>query len=120
MEKAGYTFKSNNQKWITREPTDDRNIEETIQQHSERLAIAFCLISTPESTRIQLTKNLRICDDCHEASKLISKIRNREIIIRDTKRMHHFNNGQCSCGDHFYKILRKLSSCTTGTFVRIK
>ncbi|RYR01709.1 hypothetical protein Ahy_B06g080575 [Arachis hypogaea] len=30
--------------------------------HSEKLAIAFGLISTPSRTRLLITKNLRICD----------------------------------------------------------
>ncbi|QHN77820.1 Golgin candidate [Arachis hypogaea] len=47
--------------------------------HSERLAIAFGLISTPSGTRLLITKNLRICEDCHVAIKFISKITDREI-----------------------------------------
>ncbi|KAH7837569.1 hypothetical protein Vadar_015288 [Vaccinium darrowii] len=33
--------------------------------HSERLAMAYALISTPEGTPIRITKNLRVCGDCH-------------------------------------------------------
>ena len=47
--------------------------------HSERLAIAFALISTPEGSPIPVIKNLRACTDCHAAMKVISKIVRREI-----------------------------------------
>lgn len=69
--------------------------------HSERLAIAFGLISTSPGTRLLITKNLRICEDCHVAIKFISKITEREITVRDVNRYHHFKNGMCSCGDHW-------------------
>ncbi|KAL5988538.1 hypothetical protein ACLOJK_036303 [Asimina triloba] len=69
--------------------------------HSERLAIAFGIISTPSGTTIRVTKNLRVCNDCHAATKLISKIVGREIIVRDVNRFHHFKDGGCSCGDYW-------------------
>ncbi|PPS16708.1 hypothetical protein GOBAR_AA03862 [Gossypium barbadense] len=48
--------------------------------HSEKLAIAFGLISTAPLDVIRVVKNLRVCGDCHEAIKLISRITGREII----------------------------------------
>ncbi|KAK9130747.1 hypothetical protein Sjap_011234 [Stephania japonica] len=69
--------------------------------HSERLAIAFGLISTRPGTTIRITKNLRVCGNCHSATKLVSKIFNREIIARDRSRFHHFKNGSCSCFDYW-------------------
>lgn len=69
--------------------------------HSERLAIAFGLISTTPGTRLLITKNLRICEDCHVAIKFISKITEREITVRDVNRYHHFKHGMCSCGDYW-------------------
>ncbi|KAK9113186.1 hypothetical protein Scep_020705 [Stephania cephalantha] len=69
--------------------------------HSERLAIAFGIISTPPGTTIRVTKNLRVCVDCHIATKFISKIVGREIIVRDVSRFHHFKDGKCSCGDYW-------------------
>ncbi|KAL4560207.1 hypothetical protein LXL04_032356 [Taraxacum kok-saghyz] len=68
--------------------------------HSEKLAIVFVIINTDDFTPIRITKNLRVCEDCHIAAKLISKIFEREIILRDTNRFHHFKNGICSCGDY--------------------
>ncbi|KAF8641473.1 hypothetical protein HU200_067815 [Digitaria exilis] len=70
-----------------------------LMYHSERLAIAFGLVSTPPGTPLRVIKNLRICADCHTAVKLIAKVTGREIVVRDNKRFHHFKDGVCSCGD---------------------
>ncbi|KAI5674926.1 hypothetical protein M9H77_05876 [Catharanthus roseus] len=78
---------------------DDEIKVESLKYHSERLAIAFALISTPEGSPILVLKNLRTCPDCHAAIKVISKIVEREITVRDPSRFHHFRDGHCSCGD---------------------
>ena len=75
--------------------------EEYLLQHSERLALSLGLISLPKKSTIRVFKNLRICGDCHTATKFISKITGRRIIARDTNRFHHFENGKCSCGDYW-------------------
>jgi len=72
-----------------------------LMRHSEKLAIAFGLISNPPGMSLRIFKNLRVCRDCHNAAKLISKIEDREIILRDTTRFHHFRGGSCSCGDYW-------------------
>lgn len=69
--------------------------------HSEKLAIAFGLLNTSPGEILRVTKNLRICGDCHTATKFISKIYGREIIVRDVNRFHHFKDGSCSCGDYW-------------------
>ncbi|GMH05467.1 hypothetical protein Nepgr_007307 [Nepenthes gracilis] len=69
--------------------------------HSEKLAVAFGLIATPQGAPIRVKKNLRICIDCHTAFKFICKIESREIIVRDINRYHHFKDGSCSCGDYW-------------------
>ncbi|KAM6567545.1 hypothetical protein CsatA_026673 [Cannabis sativa] len=69
--------------------------------HSEKLAIVFAILNSEPGTTIRITKNLRVCGDCHTAAKLISKISEREIVVRDTHRFHHFTNGICSCGDYW-------------------
>ncbi|KAL6007984.1 hypothetical protein ACLOJK_033489 [Asimina triloba] len=48
--------------------------------HSEKVALAFGLLTTAAPTTIRITKNLRICEDCHHAMKFISKVYEREII----------------------------------------
>ncbi|GAB4859766.1 Pentatricopeptide repeat-containing protein At2g27610 [Ancistrocladus abbreviatus] len=78
---------------------EEEHKEAILSQHSERLAIAFGLIATPPGTPIQILKNLRVCGDCHTVIKLISMIEEREIIVRDSNRFHHFEGGLCSCGD---------------------
>ncbi|XP_027330759.1 pentatricopeptide repeat-containing protein At1g08070, chloroplastic [Abrus precatorius] len=78
---------------------DEEWKEGALSQHSEKLAIAFGLISTKPGTTIRIVKNLRVCVNCHSATKLISKIFNREIIARDRNRFHHFKDGFCSCND---------------------
>ncbi|XP_072955628.1 pentatricopeptide repeat-containing protein At3g26782, mitochondrial-like [Typha angustifolia] len=70
-------------------------------QHSEKLAIAFALISLPPWMPIHIMKNLRICSDCHTAIKLISLVTARELVVRDAVRFHHFKEGDCSCGDYW-------------------
>lgn len=70
-------------------------------EHSERLAVAFGLISTSPGTPIRITKNLKICGDCHFAFRLVSDKEGREIHARDSSRFHHFEKGICSCGDYW-------------------
>ncbi|KAJ9163133.1 hypothetical protein P3X46_022835 [Hevea brasiliensis] len=80
---------------------DEEWKEGALSHHSEKLAIAFGLINTKPGTTIRIIKNLRICGNCHSATKLISKIFNREIIARDRNRFHHFKDGSCSCKDYW-------------------
>lgn len=72
-----------------------------LRVHSERLAIAFGLLSLKPGMPIRVFKNLRVCNDCHEVTKLISRIYNVEIIVRDRARFHHFKDGTCSCLDYW-------------------
>ncbi|CAJ1968140.1 unnamed protein product [Sphenostylis stenocarpa] len=83
-----------------------QDVEEEVKQemlyiHSEKLAIAFGLIAIPEGEPIRISKNLRVCGDCHTFSKMVSAIMRRSIIVRDANRFHHFSNGTCSCGDYW-------------------
>uniref|UniRef100_A0A803M013 DYW domain-containing protein n=2 Tax=Chenopodium quinoa TaxID=63459 RepID=A0A803M013_CHEQI len=80
---------------------EEEDKEGHLTVHSEKLAIMFALINSRPPTPIRITKNLRICGDCHVAIKLISKVTKREIIVRDTNRFHTFKNGGCSCGDYW-------------------
>ncbi|KAF8408559.1 hypothetical protein HHK36_004622 [Tetracentron sinense] len=75
--------------------------EYNLTTHSEKLAIAFGLLNTSPGTVLRVTKNLRICGDCHTATKFISRIYGREIIVRDVNRFHNFKDGSCSCGDYW-------------------
>ncbi|KAK4748913.1 hypothetical protein SAY87_015499 [Trapa incisa] len=75
--------------------------EHLLSSHSERLAIAFGLLNTGPGTTIHIRKNLRVCGDCHNATKYISLVTGREIIVRDMHRFHHFKDGTCSCSDYW-------------------
>jgi len=80
---------------------EEEEKEKALLYHSEKLAIAFGILSLGEDKNktIFVTKNLRVCGDCHTAIKYMTLVRNRAIIVRDANRFHHFKNGQCSCGD---------------------
>ncbi|KAJ7965912.1 Pentatricopeptide repeat [Quillaja saponaria] len=97
MKLAGYRPKTD----IVVHNVDEEEKEDALSTHSEKLAIAFGLISTNQGTTIRIVKNLRVCNDCHDAIKIISKLVEREIIVRDRNRFHHFKNGTCSCNDYW-------------------
>ncbi|CAN1174351.1 Pentatricopeptide repeat-containing protein At1g11290, chloroplastic [Linum perenne] len=80
---------------------EDHVKEQWLNTHSEKLAIAFGILNTSPGTTIHIRKNLRVCGDCHSATKYISQVSGREIIVRDMHRFHHFKNGVCSCGDYW-------------------
>ncbi|KAL5712605.1 Pentatricopeptide repeat-containing protein [Ranunculus cassubicifolius] len=80
---------------------EEEEKESEVWHHSEKLALAFGLISIPPGLPIRITKNLRVCVDCHSAIKFISGIVSREIIVRDNNRFHRFKDGQCSCRDYW-------------------
>ncbi|CAM8906225.1 unnamed protein product [Rhodiola kirilowii] len=78
----------------------EKEKENELGTHSERLAIAYGLINV-KSGPIRVIKNLRVCNDCHAVIKLLSEIYDREIIVRDNSRFHHFKGGTCSCMDYW-------------------
>jgi len=80
---------------------DEKDKELALCSHSEKLAIAYGLMRTPPAEPIRVYKNLRVCSDCHTATKFISKATQREIVVRDIIRFHHFQDGLCSCGDYW-------------------
>lgn len=78
---------------------DEEDKEDALNRHSEKLAIAFALLNTKPGAPIRIVKNLLVCSDCHSATKFISKVYSREIVVRDRNRFHHFRDGSCSCRD---------------------
>eukprot|EP01018_Ginkgo_biloba_P025793 Gb_04079 [translate_table: standard] len=97
MKEAGYVPNTN----FVLHDVEEEVKENMLNSHSEKLAIAFGLLNTSPGTTIRITKNLRVCGDCHSATKFISKIVDREITMRDANRFHHFKDGLCSCGDYW-------------------
>ncbi|KAJ0099883.1 hypothetical protein Patl1_20612 [Pistacia atlantica] len=80
---------------------DEEQKEKVLLGHSEKLALTFGLVNTPEGTPIRLIKNLRICVDCHNFAKFVSKVYGRKVSLRDKNRFHHIVAGICSCGDYW-------------------
>ncbi|KAI9160379.1 hypothetical protein LWI28_007609 [Acer negundo] len=80
---------------------DHESREEALLSHSERLALSHGLLNSPPRAPIRIMKNLRVCGDCHNALKIISKIVGRVFVIRDAKRFHQFQDGRCSCNDYW-------------------
>lgn len=74
--------------------------EKSLWAHSEKLALAFGLLCTPEGMTIRVAKNLRVCADCHDVARSISKKERRDIIIKDIHCIHHFKDGACCCNEH--------------------
>ncbi|XP_074329520.1 pentatricopeptide repeat-containing protein At4g32450, mitochondrial-like [Apium graveolens] len=97
MKEAGYVAET---KFVLHD-IDHEGKEDALLAHSERLAVAQGLISSPARQQIRIIKNLRVCGDCHNAMKIISKLVGRELIMRDAKRFHHFKDGVCSCRDYW-------------------
>ncbi|KAG8388699.1 hypothetical protein BUALT_Bualt02G0152500 [Buddleja alternifolia] len=80
---------------------EGEQMENSLAYHSEKLAIVFGMMSLPKGKTVRIRKNLRICGDCHVFAKLLAKMENRSIVIRDPIRYHHFQDGACSCGDYW-------------------
>ncbi|KAK7293950.1 hypothetical protein RJT34_16832 [Clitoria ternatea] len=97
MKQQGYVPQTN----VVLYDLDEEEKESIVLGHSEKLAVAFGLINTVKGETIRITKNLRLCEDCHAVTKFISKFANREILVRDVNRFHHFRDGVCSCGDYW-------------------
>ncbi|KAA8527616.1 hypothetical protein F0562_034989 [Nyssa sinensis] len=97
MKAAGYVPDTN----FALFDLEEEERETEVWHHSEKIALAFGLIAIPPGVPIRITKNLRVCVDCHSAIKLISGIVGREIIVRDNNRFHHFRDNQCSCRDYW-------------------
>ncbi|XP_042014245.1 pentatricopeptide repeat-containing protein At3g46790, chloroplastic-like [Salvia splendens] len=80
---------------------DTEEKQRVLLGHSEKLAVAFGLINCRRGETIRISKNLRLCEDCHSFTKFMSKFGDREIMVRDINRFHHFRDGKCSCGDYW-------------------
>lgn len=103
MKKEGYAPRVD----LVLGPMSREKKEEFLCGHSEKLAIAFGLISLPQGTTIRVSKNLRMCGDCHNTSKMISEMEKREILVKDTYGVHRFLKGVCSCDDYCYQSFKE-------------
>lgn len=73
--------------------------ETNAEHHSEKIAVAYGLIKSKSGPPIRVFKKLRICKDCHDWMKFVSKSYEREIVMRDINRFHRFVGGICTCRD---------------------
>lgn len=80
---------------------EEEEKEGAVVAHSEKLAVAFGMARLGEASNVRIVKNLRVCKDCHNVMKLISKVYGMEISLRDRSRFHTFKNGSCSCRDYW-------------------
>ncbi|CAK9178456.1 unnamed protein product [Ilex paraguariensis] len=103
MRKQGYVPDT---KYVLHDMESEQK-EYVLSTHSEKLAVAYGLLKLPLGALIRVFKNLRICGDCHNAFKFMSKVVGREIIVRDGKRFHHFKDGECSCGNYCMKAINR-------------
>ncbi|KAL8524185.1 hypothetical protein ACS0TY_013960 [Phlomoides rotata] len=97
MKKAGYLPNTD----FVLQDVEEQEKEHILCGHSEKLAVVFGILNTNAGSSLRITKNLRICGDCHSFIKFISRFERREIFVRDTNRYHHFKDGECSCADYW-------------------
>lgn len=80
---------------------DEEDVDPFSCCHTEKLAICYGIISSHSCNPIRISKNIRMCIDCHTSTKFISKIDRREIFVKDRCFYHHFKDGMCSCRDNW-------------------
>ncbi|GLT65539.1 hypothetical protein SLA2020_379670 [Shorea laevis] len=97
MKRLGYRAESS----FVLQDVEEEEKERILLYHSEKLAIAFGILCLSPGKPILITKNLRVCVDCHTAIKYITLITKREITVRDASRFHHFRDGVCNCEDYW-------------------
>ncbi|KAF6133970.1 hypothetical protein GIB67_040734 [Kingdonia uniflora] len=97
IKKAGYVP----DRKFSLQDMDEGGKELGLTYHSEKLAVAYGLLIVSSGVPIRIFKNLRVCGDCHNAIKMISRVFQRHIILRDTNCFHHLREGVCSCRDYW-------------------
>ncbi|MQL82732.1 hypothetical protein Taro_015226 [Colocasia esculenta] len=82
-------------RFVLQEFDNELDRQRSLYYHSEKLAVAFAVLSGNPlhgDAPIMILKNLRVCGDCHTWLKLVSKVLGKEITARDAKRFHHFRD----------------------------
>ena len=100
LKKLGF---KHDDRCMTRQLKDNETVEYVLCRHAEKLALSYGILKTPnKKDPIHINKNMRMCADCHEATKLISKIEERQIYVADANAIHRFDGkGNCSCADYY-------------------
>ena len=88
---------------MTRQLNDTETVEHVLCRHAEKLALSYGVLKMPNKNDvIHINKNMRMCADCHEATKKIAQIEAREIRVADAHAIHIFDGkGNCSCRDYY-------------------
>ena len=102
VELTKHGFKHDH-KSMTRQLKGNETVEYVLCRHAEKLALAYGILKiTDKNVIIHINKNMRMCPDCHEATKRIAQIERREIRVADAHVIHIFDgNGNCSCADDY-------------------
>lgn len=95
LKLQGYTPQTSNLLHDIKEEEKESNLS----YHSEKLAIAFAFMHFKDGRTIQGMKNIRICHDRHSFMKHVLDVFQRQIVVRDQNRFHHFSKGSYSCKD---------------------
>ena len=100
LKKDGFKHDHN---CMTRQLRDTETVEYVLCRHAEKLALAYGVLRIKDKdVIIHINKNMRMCADCHEATKRIAQIEAREIRVADAHAIHIFDgHGNCSCGDYY-------------------
>lgn len=80
---------------------EEEEKEGLISLHTEKMALGFGLIHVRRCVPIRIVNNMRVCCDCHSFLKLVSKVYDHQIILRDQNRFHCFKSGSCSCNEYW-------------------
>ncbi|CAI9303243.1 unnamed protein product [Lactuca saligna] len=86
MVEVGYVARTR----LVLHDVDHESREEYLLSHSRMLALSEALLISPARAPIRIINNHRICANCHDAFKIISKLVGRSIVARDERRFHHF------------------------------
>jgi pentatricopeptide repeat protein len=79
----------------------EEETEEVAGFHCEKLAIALAISDSPHFRSIRIIKSARMCNNCHTFAKLVSEKYGHQILIKDPRCLHKFENGNCSCKDYW-------------------
>nr|UPT49724.1 pentatricopeptide repeat protein AaPPR1259 [Agave angustifolia] len=84
IREAGYVPNTN----FALHDVEEEAKESSLYVHSEKLAIVFGLMNSGPESEIRIHKNLRVCGDCHTATKFISEVTGREIVVGSQSPIH--------------------------------
>jgi pentatricopeptide repeat protein len=95
LEEYGYVMNAA----VVTDDASEKEKRDILCEHSEKTGLIL-MLNDPNGCDdpIRIFKNLRVCEDCHNAFTLASKAYGREIFLQDKRRTHHFVNGVCNCG----------------------